>query len=391
MATPHPEEESFADGAAGTNVYEAPKPLKKQFEAWHRPRKQFVRDKQWREQIERLLSDIGEQNYLLRYLGLPGTDLLDLRHFHAAVCQPKSHRLKFLGFNRAADPRSDAQGEMDISLDEVRKLEFVDPLSDIVPDDFRRIAADGSIAWQRTREFGPCDVINIDLCDGFTVDPPGAMEDTLYNAMNRVVTMQVGNTRPWLLFLTTRVGPQHIHGDALSRLTAKFSQNLNGCPAFLAASRDHFSIEDDAAINAACQSQKGMLDVCVTAVCKWFLGLVVGASPAWSVELKSAVGYQVDGHLDAEDLISLALRFTPSGQSLPDPMGLAAQPGNAPDECALAAAMAARVARRKNADTILAEDAALAAEMESASCTLLEQSRYDGQEYRIWLAGLSSA
>ena len=139
---------SFADGIFGETVYEAPKPSKKTFLPWHKPRKQFVRSHQWCEQINSLLRVMQPEGKALKYLGLPGTDLLDLRYFHARVCEPQNIGLRFLGFNSSANPDSDAQTELNIALDEVRKLSKIDPLSDVIPDDFCLVANEKSMAWR---------------------------------------------------------------------------------------------------------------------------------------------------------------------------------------------------------------------------------------------------
>src|ERR1700685_1322360 len=112
----------MAGGIVGVETYEAPAPSKKEFFAWHRPRKQFVRDEQWCVQITKLLDDSTEMNLdvgTLKYCGLPGSDLLDLRCFHESICVPRSMQLRFLGFNSAAGPKSEEQVELNISLDEV--------------------------------------------------------------------------------------------------------------------------------------------------------------------------------------------------------------------------------------------------------------------------------
>lgn len=48
------------------------------FEAWHRPRKQFVRRSQWVATLRDIYVD-RDPAERINYLGLPGTDLLDLR------------------------------------------------------------------------------------------------------------------------------------------------------------------------------------------------------------------------------------------------------------------------------------------------------------------------
>src|SRR4051812_14989998 len=102
MPMPPEEEPGHADDIVEIRSYEAPLPVKRTFAPWHRPRKQFVRDHQWKVQINSMLADVPTEDGTLKYLGLPGADLLDLRHFHSEVCLPQNIGLRFLGFNSAA-------------------------------------------------------------------------------------------------------------------------------------------------------------------------------------------------------------------------------------------------------------------------------------------------
>jgi len=64
------DEESLTDDIFASDVYEASKPLKKEFLPWHKPRKQFVRHFQWCEQINQLLDDTISADQTLKYLGM---------------------------------------------------------------------------------------------------------------------------------------------------------------------------------------------------------------------------------------------------------------------------------------------------------------------------------
>ena len=70
----------------------------KAYKPWHRPRKQFVRREQWSALLRRLY-DEREPGDAVRYLGLPGTDLIDLRYLYEEVCRANERPLRFLGFN----------------------------------------------------------------------------------------------------------------------------------------------------------------------------------------------------------------------------------------------------------------------------------------------------
>ena len=52
----------------------------REFKPWHKPRKQYIRLRQWCAIVRWLIRKVGmQQGDSLRYLGLPGEDLLDIR------------------------------------------------------------------------------------------------------------------------------------------------------------------------------------------------------------------------------------------------------------------------------------------------------------------------
>ena len=123
------DQDDLTTGIFGNNIeYAQPRTAPKEFKPWHKPRKQFVRRKQWSALLRRLYENRGPRDPL-RYLGLPGTDLIDLRYLHEQLCRDNDRQLCFLGFNTEAQRDSPAHIELNISLDEVRRLSNVDPNS----------------------------------------------------------------------------------------------------------------------------------------------------------------------------------------------------------------------------------------------------------------------
>ena len=377
--------ENLADDIVEVASYEATLPRTRDFLPWHLPRKQFVRQYQWCEQIGRLLDDAPLTDGPLKYMGLPGVDLLDLRHFHSAVCMVRNIGLRFLGFNSSASPANDAHTELNISLDEVRRLQGVDPMSDVIGDNFALLAKEDSLACRKTRELGPYDVINLDLCDGFGAQAPGALDQTYYNAVSSLLTLQSRSIRPWLLLLTTRADRANVDEQVLQALLNKYTENLANCDPFRAASLEKFAIETVDALRTAANTDDGLLAIFLTGLCKWLLGLALAHQPPTSVELRSVIGYRVNRQAQHEDLISLAFRFTPTFVPATDPIGLANQQVEAPNECTLATRVLKRVAKRVDADKKLDEAAELKQELIDATAALLELARYDGQAYRVWV------
>lgn len=386
MNDAEPGDEEHADDIVDVVAYEAPMPcVAKEFLPWHRPRKQYVRHHQWCHEIVRMIADRPPVGGVLKYLGLPGVDLLDLRHFHAEVCEAKNVDFRFLGFNSNARPASKAHTELNVSLDEVRRLPRVDPLSDVIGDNFARVANQDSIAFRKARELGPYDVINLDLCDGFGSQAPGSLDSSYYEAVRSLLALQARTMNPWMLLLTTRADKANVNDQVLQMLLGKYISNLAECVAFREASRDCFEIDTADALNAAAHTPAGLLSVFLTGLCKWFVALALQHQPPTTVELRSVFGYRVDKCAVHEDLISLALKFTPTFVPAGDPIGLANHPVAAPDEGKLATRALKRVAKRIDADRKLAEDAELRQRMIDATAHLLGLARYDIAAYQDWL------
>jgi hypothetical protein len=131
----------------------------------------------------------------------------------------------------------------------------------------------------------------------------------------------------------------------------------------------------------------GLLAIFLVGLCKWLLGLAISQRPPSRVEVKSVIGYCVHTGIEHEDLISIAFRFDPTFAPPNDALGLANNSASAPDECSLSVPMFKRVAKRKNADTILAKDAKLQEEMIASTASLLEVARYDVIAFRTWFKG----
>jgi hypothetical protein len=385
MPMPPEEEPGYADDIVEIRSYEAPLPVKRTFAPWHLPRKQFVRDHQWKVQLNSMLADVPTEDGTLKYLGLPGADLLDLRHFHSEVCLPRNIGLRFLGFNSAAQPLNSGQTEFNVSLDEVLRLPGIDQRSMVLGDSFERVGNDNSLAWKKARDLGPFDVINLDLCDGFASGAPSSLSDTHYDAVNKLMSLQARRKGPWLLLLTTRVGAGHVHADVLQRLVRTYAANLTQCPAFLAASRNLLAVDDQATLETVKGTANGLISIFLCGLCKWLIRIGLQHQPPTTAEVKSVIGYRVVQGSEHIDLVSLAVRFSPTFRPIDDPLGLAQQPVVAPDECTPSERALRRVVDRRDADHILHENPGLKEQLVNATATLLEQARYDCTAYRAWV------
>jgi hypothetical protein len=377
--------ESFTDDIIGVESYTFNDPRKKEFLPWHRPRKQFVREKQWTEQISNLIAETPSENGIIKYLGLPGDDLLDLRHFHDNICVPKNLKLKFLGFNKGIKPGAIHKADLEVSLDEVRRLSHIDSGSDLICDELTSIAVSKSIARDKSEKMGPYDVINIDLCDGFAKQPFSGFKETHYNTLSHLMGLQSRRPSPWLLFVTTRTDSGGVNENVFKLLKDVYLDNLNNCSGFLEASSKCFSVGNAEQLDKYCSEALGYSNVFLTAICKWISKLGIGQRPASKIELKSVFGYKVRPDAESPDLISIALKIIPTLSAIPDPIGLANQPIEEINECVSASRILRRVHKQKDVDHILSESREIMDQMCQATTTLLEQARYDVSGYTAWL------
>ena len=378
--TDQPEgQDELTAGIFGDFEYVLPQTEPKEFKPWHKPRKQFVRRKQWAALIRRLYEK-RESGDTLRYLGLPGTDLLDLRYLHEKLCSANDRPMRFLGFNTEAQNGNPAHVQLRISLDEVRGLPNVDAQSEVIHDDFRRIGDPDSIAWSRTRRLGPFDVVNIDLCDGLGSDPP-QNDGSIYDALARLMALQARNSNPWLLLITTRIGRGMFDADAEQLLIGHFHENVANCEGF-AKVCEQLLESDVRSIDPATCSQRDLLNLMTAAIGKWLSALVQAQAPS-GVQLASTHGYRIDRLAGGEDLVSLALRFDPVIAAPPD--AFAPTPPTPVDECTTAKSILKRSGHRLDVDSILEQQPDLNEELIGESERLLEEARYDVAGYREWL------
>ena len=311
---------------------------------------------------------------------MPGTDLIDLRYLYERICRANDRPLRFLGFNTEARPGSPAHDQLNISLDEVRRLPNVDKQSEVIHDDFRRIGNPNSIAWSRTLRHGPFDVVNIDLCDGLASDPP-QKEQSVYDALARLMALQVRNPNPWLLLVSTRIRRGMFDADAEQRLIELFRENVAKCEGFAEACNE--LLESDAeSINPATCSEADLLILMITAIGKWLSALVQAQGPS-RVQLASTHGYRIDPVAAREDLVSFALRFDPVIAASPDALSPAAPVPE--DECTTAKAILRRSACRVDVDTILEQQRDLREALICETERLLADARYEVADYRAWL------
>ena len=379
MIDPSGGHDDLTAGIPGNFEYARPQTEPKEFKPWHKPRKQFVR----REQLSILLRDLYRRrgpSEPLRYLGLPGTDLIDLRYLYEQICRGCERPLHFLGFNTEAYAGNPADVQLNISLDEMRQLPNVDAQSDVLHDDFRRVGNPNSIAWDRTRQIGPFDVVNIDLCDGFLSDAPQS-DASIYSALARLMAFQARNSNPWLILIATRMSQGMFDSEAERKIVDHFRENVANCEGFAEACEEVLE-SDVRSIDTSTCSESEYLNLMTVAISKWLSALVQAVGPS-RVTLASTYGYKINPVAACEDMVSLALRFDPVIKVPSDPFSPTAP--DPVDECATAKDILRQTTERLNVDKFLERQPDLLEDLIGETEMLLTLARYQTTGYRQWL------
>lgn len=176
--------------------------VKSEFKAWHKPRKQFIRKKQWwsnfHKEFERL-ADVEK----LKYFGLPGGDLLDLDYFSTKLQASKFNKTPLFAYGLIDNFEDKASA--DSRLSELTDRDSFDNASKVDMYDFESISESSSVAWKKIQGFGPYHFINLDFCNTL-------FTEKLLLAMNRLVDNQINRltAEPWLFCVTTRIDRERV-------------------------------------------------------------------------------------------------------------------------------------------------------------------------------------
>ncbi|MFC3326079.1 PP_RS20740 family protein [Mesorhizobium cantuariense] len=281
------------------------------FKPWHRPRKQWVRRYQWHDSLLLMLREThfpGDAR-TVRYLSLPGEDLLDVRVLRQA-CEQAGLDLRFTGLNSVRRGSAD-DVQLNISESEVRGLARIHSGSMILRERFESIANRGSLAYAEVRGGGPFHLVNIDLCDHIALRAAGAGRATVIDALAELIQLQLTNAiHPWLLFITTRVAPDRIDARNLAALIEAISDNIAASDEFGRRTGELLRAEGDRL--SAVLADPGSLDprafmnLFALGFGKWLLRFVGAAHPERTLQMLPGCFYAVIP--DHPDMLSLGFR-----------------------------------------------------------------------------------
>ncbi|WP_137974040.1 hypothetical protein [Pseudomonas sp. F(2018)] len=292
----------------------------KKFSAWHKPRKQFVRDSQWWYHLNFLLQRYPEYEGIetIKYFGLPGSDLLDVSYFSKKLSSDHANKKIFIhGFIDTAKEHEAAN----LRLSELLDRPNVDASSKVEHFNFQAISSNQSLALRRIKELGAYHLINLDFCDGvFKQDTIDSMMSILSLQLNRMLDT------PWLLFITTRADKSGITQDLLNNLDRIFSESLKGDDAFLKAIQEygdrirHIIPQKDTLQDEQITPSElsEILQICFI---YWLIQTVYDYEAR--MEVTSSMKYNVHEGNDFPDMYSHVIRITKESVQKDDALGLA--------------------------------------------------------------------
>jgi hypothetical protein len=369
---------------------------KRMFMPWHKPRKQYIRRKQWVAEITKLIrvSHFPQENKVFRYLTLPSEDMLDIRVLEDSL-KNTGLKLKYLGYCNTHPGHPD-DIRMNLSENEIKGLAQVDATSLVVRDRLEMTGIPTSQAYRKLHDNGPYHAVNIDLCGHFSA-PRQDRVNACIDAIKSIAELQVmKSTQGWLFFLTTRFQPGYVDLDHLKAFVAVIQENIERSPAFSQRIQSIFTEEGMGLIHKHEDVvNMGTADFrkffCI-GFGKWLLAFLADATPKTKVEMLPGYYYSIGEN--GQEMLSLAFKCTPNIISPRDRFNLVPALVDVPleviDEVQLAIQIADSTSNLKDLDAFLGNDSDLMEKMIKDSIQFLQQASYDISGYRDFVNSSTS-
>lgn len=385
---PLPEEVDYSGTA--TEYVQPGRPARSEFFAWHHPRKQYVREKQWTTAVRAVMEGRDPADRI-KYVGLPGIDLLDVRQLLRTVCEPTGRLFQYVGFDLAAGSDSPTATELNISESELGARPLVHKPSGVRPDDIRYLGRRNTAAWRSIKGLGHVDVVNFDLTTT-AFDAASHEVDSYMRAVREVLSLQAGNPNPWVMLLTTKVDGT-MAAAAIDPLLEKLKTSIEACPELHEAiEQSGIAIPPKLSDEDCPEDAKRIL--ALAGAIQWMHGLAQSGPLKAKIKVDSCFFYTSFAKGGIIDMASLVIRFDPIATDLEDEVFIASDvASDLPEEnhlCAQYVRQYTRIARGADIGAKLDGDPKLREQMAELSGALLEEARYSRDEYKAWIESEAS-
>lgn len=304
------------------------KPKKTEFKPWHRPHKQYIRKYQWLIDTARLVDSYNEEIPTLRYLSLPGEDLLDIKYLGAFLHEKYNMSLFFYGYDNRANGKDAEFNSLEFS---VKERKYIDSNSRIINDDIRSLGHNKAKVRKDLYARGYFHVINLDLCQSVARYAKKTPDPNYFDAI--AAMLQIQSRAPWnsLLLITTKIDSRSADKEALQwlfNIIGELCEKGSDYKHFKAAIRNSWNIGASEELTEVLQGSAPITDED-----KFLLGFIEwliinayenGVKPT----LKSIKTYKTGGVSDGspDDIASLSFGLEPILQSRQDPCDLQCTP-----------------------------------------------------------------
>lgn len=326
MADEIDDPEEFSESVLPAEVTETAVPIAlKDLKPWHHPRKQYVRERQWKLYTERLVQRLQRQQKpasgVLKYLTLPGIDFFDVEVLGQTVID-LGLKFETTGFLAEAEKES-VRARSQFRTDGLVKQGVIEDTSMTFPYRFEDLGNKKSQAYREIKARAPFDVVNIDAC-GSVAPPTAEQPSRIINAILELLGLQFSESRsPWLLFVTTDARQENLSQEVRDGIKEAIKQNSRASRNFDAGTKELFSCDADTEIenvlNEAEGSQDKFLKFFTLGFTKWILHNANNVG--WDVKSKQFYCYGPNG-IAYPTMACMALEFSPRPVELNDLFGV---------------------------------------------------------------------
>lgn len=385
MTTPEDDfEDDIGSSVLPVEIEQAavPIPLNK-LQPWHRPRKQFVRERQWQFLANALIHMLKKgkapslRDGKLKYLTLPGIDHFDVEVIGEAV-QANGLKLEATGFLSEAE-KDPVKARSQVRADALIKRGLIEDTSITFPYKFEDMSSGTSQAYREIKSRAPFHIINVDAC-GSIARPKAQQSARIINALHSLIALQFETmSDPWVLFLTTDARPDDLSPEVICGLDDAIRQNAAESDVFRdgaisCVGVDGQDIED--ALITACENPARFVNKYSLGLSKWLLHNA--AARGWDLKSKKFYCYSTrPGENNDVSMPCLAFEFRRRPVIMEDVFGAVHNPARPKEDPLDFSAIALqRVTEMKNIDQLFAEDDAVRQEFSQKQRLLLEGAGY---------------
>lgn len=346
----------------------------KEFKPWHKPRKQWVRACQWKNELRHLMDESCYKDInTIKYFSFPGEDCLDIKIL-STECDNKGKKFYFQGIESSS---TIAQKAQNVILSKLFDLKYIDKTSSLhANSSFEEIGVLKSSLYSKIVSSFPFHILNFDFTNSIFADPKTMQ--SICALLNRQFDQQY---LKWQLYLTTRCNIETINTEILKEYMSLVLKNCKNNKDFtdLLKEKIYKSSTEDFSIENLMTPKEQFEKVVIIAFLKWLIALTIEKKV--SVTLLSSAEYTVRDDATAPDMISLVFQFEKSIQPI-DPTRINFSNDFSVTEPKAACKICTKFLNRiKNIDILLKEKPDLTKKLTEDIKSMLGNLGYDISKY----------